>query len=229
MRRYRRHHIGALLTCSLTVVTGCDLAGLLKQNTRTVEASTEGIAANSRVVERSTAVTQQLLPAMEGLVAPMNQVAGLRPTLASVAALDGPMSRVAALDRPMSRVAALDVPMSRVAALDGPMTRVALMRSSLDGVSALSAPMERVASLRGDLRAVAELQGSMRDLAALRQPLVQVAELRQPMAQLAALNPLGHPFGAIALAVLALAAWGAVTFFAVRFAVISAMSQSRPH
>ena len=219
MHQYWRHRISALLTCSLTVVTGCDLAALLKQNTRTVEASTEGIAANSRVVQRSTEVTQQLLPAMEGLVAPMNQVAGLRPTLASVAALDAPMSRVAALASPMSRVAALD----------GPMTRVALMRSSLDGVSALSAPMERVASLRAELRAVAELQGSMRELATLHQPLVQVAELRRPMEQLAALNPISHPLGAIALAVLALAAWGGVTFFAVRFAVLSAMSQSRPH
>ncbi|MGH7637159.1 MAG: hypothetical protein ACREOK_05865, partial [Gemmatimonadaceae bacterium] len=111
-------------------------------------------------------------------------------------------------------------------ALDGPMTRVALMRPSLDGVSALRVPMERVASLQPELRAVAELQGSMRELATLRDPLIRVAELRQPMTQLAALNPIANPIGFIALALVGLAAWAAVTFFAVRFAVLSAMSRS---
>src|SRR3569832_2270671 len=91
-------------------VTGCSLTALLKDNTRTVGESTAGIAANTRVVEHSTAVTEQLLPAMEGLGnlrQPMVAVAGLGPSLASVAALETPMSRLAALDAPMREVGAL--------------------------------------------------------------------------------------------------------------------------
>jgi len=227
----RPRGIGMLLTCVLLACAGCALPGLLRQNTAIVQASTQGIAENTRMVARSAAVTERLLPAMEGLRAleqPMNSVAGLSPVLASVAALDAPMSSVATLDGPMRELSTLSPDMRAVARLAGPMNRVAMMRPSLDAVSALRTPMEHVAALQPELRAVAELQGSMRELAALREPLVLVAELRQPMTRLAALAPVSHPLGLVALAVLGLALWGAVTFFAVRLAVASALRHSRP-
>src|SRR3982751_6007966 len=96
----RRSVRSSLVLPVLSVVltgTGCALPALLEHNTQTVGESTAGIAANSRTVERSTAGTEQLLPAMEGLGAlrqpmeglatlkqPMVAVAGLGPFLAAV-------------------------------------------------------------------------------------------------------------------------------------------------
>jgi hypothetical protein len=231
-----RHSVRASLVLPVLSIalagTGCSLPALIERNTRTVGESTAGIAANSRTVERSTVVTERLLPAMEGLGAlrqpmedlgtlrqPMVAVAGLRPSLASVAALETPMSRLAALDAPMREVGALAPEMRAVAQLAGPMDRVAQMRASLDGVSGLRAPMERVASLQPDQRAVADLQGSMRELATLREPMMRLAAMG---------GVLGNPLALLAIAVVGLGAWGVVTYVAVRFAVARALAPSRP-
>ena len=57
------------------------------------------------------------------------------------------------------------------------------------------------------------------ELAALKTPLEGVAELREPMTRLAML--LDHPILLAGLALLGLLVWGAVTFLAVRLALLS--------
>jgi hypothetical protein len=62
----------------------------------------------------------------------------------------------------------------------------------------------------------------------LRQPLERVAALDEPMSRLAAIGAiLDRPLLLLGIGVLALAAWGLVTFFAVRFAILSA-SRAEP-
>jgi hypothetical protein len=223
MDLYLRHGCIALLFTLAATSSGCafvELPSLLKENTRTVKASTDGIAANTREVEQSSRITRQLLPAMQGLGAleqPMRDVAGLAPA----------MTRVAALDVPMKELSNLGPGMTALSRLDDPMIRLAQMRTSLDAVAALDRSMRDVAALRSELRAVAQLQASMAQLGTLREPMVRVAELRQPMAQLASLAPLGNPFGVAGIFILALAAWGVVTFAAVRLAIGNALG-ARP-
>ena len=223
MNRFQRRSLAALALCSCALVTGCALVtlpSLLKENTRTVKASTEGIAANTREVHESSEITKQLLPAMEGL-------RGLEQPMTEVAKLGPSLTAVAALDTSMTRVAALSPAMLSLAQLDDPMMRVAQMRPSLDAVAALDRSMREVAALRTELRAVAELQRSMTELGTLREPMMRVAELRQPMSRIAALAPLSNPVGIIVGAVVALGLWGLVTFAAVRLAVGSAFA-TRP-
>jgi hypothetical protein len=56
----------------------------------------------------------------------------------------------------------------------------------------------------------------LQEVGGLRQPLERVAALDEPMSRLAALGAvLDHPLRLLAIGVLALAAWGVVTFFAV--------------
>ena len=219
MRGARRHGSTLLLLYALLNTTACSLPALLEENAQTVRASTSGIAENTRNVQQSTAVTRELLPAMEGLRT-------LERPMTEVAALGPPMSRVAALDTPMRNVAALSTDMQAVARLADPMNRVASMRTSLDAVSALNTPMQQVAALRPELIAVGELQGSMRDLAALREPMTRVAELKEPMARLASVAAMANPLGIVLLAAVGLVLWAAVTFFAVRLAVVSALQKS---
>jgi hypothetical protein len=223
MNGYQSRAVSLLLGCLSIASTGCafaELPSLLKENTRTVRASTEGIAANTREVGRSSEITKELLPAMQGLRTleqPMTEVAKLGPSLTAVAALDTSMSHVAALNAPMRQLTTLAPAMQAVSRLDDPMMRVA----------ALDKSMQEVAALRSELRAVAELQRSMADLGALREPMMRVAELRQPMTQIAALGPLGNPLGIAVVAIVGLLLWGAVTFVAVRLAVSTALA-SRP-
>lgn len=208
---------------------GCSLPSLLKRNLQAIEASTDGIAKNSEVVKHSTAVSEKGIESFEGLRAPMESMSKLDPTLKAVAALDKPMSRVADLGPSMQQVAGLQQPMARLAGLQpsldatsalGPsMDRVAAMRPSLDAVAALGDPMVNVAALRPELAAVANLKAPMDELAALKTPLEGVAHLREPMTRLALL--LDHPILLAGLALLALLVWGAVTFLAVRLALLS--------
>ena len=58
---------------------------------------------------------------------------------------------------------------------------------------------------------------------ALRQPMERVADLREPMTRLARLGAvLDHPILLIVLALVGLGLWGAVTYVAVRLAILSA-------
>jgi hypothetical protein len=102
------------------------------------------------------------------------------------------------------------------------MDRLAAMRPSLDAVAALGDPMKNVAGLRPELAAVAGLRAPLDELGALKTPLERVADLRDPMTRLAALAVLlDHPILLAGLVLLGLAVWGAVTFFAMRLALLS--------
>jgi hypothetical protein len=62
----------------------------------------------------------------------------------------------------------------------------------------------------------------LEELGALKRPLERVADLREPMTRLAALAALlDHPVLLAGLVLLGLGAWGAVTFLAVRLALLS--------
>ena len=206
-----------LLTPLLAGIAACELPSLIRTNTETVRESTVGIAENTRTVQHSTEVTAAMLPAMEGLQglsAPMQSVAELKPALASVAGLEEPMRGVAGLSPAMQSLTRLQTPM----------TRVALMRPSLDAVAALHGSLGLVAALKPELSAVAGLREPMRDVAQLRQPMERVAGLRDPMTRLAnAAALVDNPIKLVLLAVIGLGAWAAVTFFAVRLAILSAM------
>ena len=73
------------------------------------------------------------------------------------------------------------------------------------------------------LAAVADLGPQLQNVGGLRDPLERVAALEAPMSRLAALGSvLDRPLMLVVVGLLALAAWGLVTFLAVRFAIISA-------
>jgi len=70
---------------------------------------------------------------------------------------------------------------------------------------------------------VSDLAPQLQNVGGLREPLERVAALEAPMSRLAALGSvLDRPLLLIAVGLLALAAWGVVTFLAVRLAIISA-------
>ena len=222
---------------ALTGLSGaaCSLPGLLQKNLKAIEASTVAITENKDTVERSTKVSEEGIKSFEGLRGPMESMAKLDPTLKAVAALDDPM-KGAPPGRPGSEHAAArragaadDAPWGHRASLDataalGPsMDRLAAMRPSLDAVAALGDPMKSVAALQPPLAAVADLRAPMEELSALRQPLERVADLREPMTRLSRLGALlDHPILLIALALVGLGLWAAVTFLAVRLAILSA-------
>ncbi len=222
--------IGALAVLGSTA---CSLPMVLEKNLAAIQASTGAITANNEIVKRSTSVTEAGIKSFEGLKGPMEAVAGLNPTLESVAALDQPMMKVAGLGPSMEEVAGLQKPMTRLvdiqpsldatAALGPSMDRLAQMRPSLDSVASLRDPMIAVASLQPQLGAVANLKRSMDDLTALRQPLERAADLRDPLMQVAALGAvINQPAVFVAAALVGLVLWGAVTFLAVRLAIVSA-------
>lgn len=244
---------GSVASLSVVLIalsaSACSLPMLLQKNLAAIEASTATIAANNDVVKHSTNVTEQGIKSFEGLRGPMESVATLGPDLEEVAALNQPMRAVAKLDDPMKKVATLAAPMREVAALERSMTRLAdldpslnrtaalgpsmdllsQMRPSLDEVAALRDPMIQVASLRTDLGAVADLRTPMTELTTLRQPLERVADLRQPLEGVAGLGRLlEHPLLIALLILVGLALWGAVTFVAVRLAIVSAAAATLP-
>jgi hypothetical protein len=89
--------------------------------------------------------------------------------------------------------------------------------------------MDQVGALEPRLRLVADLNAPMRDLGTLRDPLERVAALGEPMQRVAALGSIfNRPGLLIGLAILGLAAWGGVTFLAVRLAIISAARATAP-
>ncbi len=214
------------LLVTVPMAAGCSLVKVVHQNTEAIKNSSGMIATNTQAVNASATGMMTLAPGLRelrGLQRPLKQVAALDPTLRSVAALKQPMVRVAALGPSMRAVANLRTPLTGLAglrasldaaaALTAPMERLARLRPSLDNVASLREPMKRVASLNAQLSAVAEL----------RDPLRRVAALEQPMRQLASVTKtLGHPWEFLLYALLGLAAWGAVTFVAVRFAIVSA-------
>ena len=70
---------------------------------------------------------------------------------------------------------------------------------------------------------VSDLGPQLQNVSGLREPLERVAALETPMSRLAALGSvLDRPLLLAGIGLLALAAWGGVTFLAVRFAIISA-------
>ena len=208
----------------------------IRQNTEAIGRSSTAIDTNTKAIAESTSGTTSLIPALQGvqrLDGPMRSVAALDPTMRSVAALSEPMSRVALLDPSMRALAELQQPMTRlveirgpldaVSALGGPMTRVADMRESLDAVASLRDSLDQVSPARTATGRGCKPSGTDGEARALRQPLEQVGALAGPMSRLAALTSiLDRPMLLIAMALAALAAWGLVTFLAVRMAIVSA-------
>jgi hypothetical protein len=92
-------------------------------------------------------------------------------------------------------------------------------------VASLQGSLDQVSQLEPRLAAVADLRGAMQALSALRTPLEQVGVLVGPMSRLTAL--IDRPVVLLLIAVAALSAWGGVTYFAVRLAIVSAQ-RTRP-
>jgi hypothetical protein len=222
--------------------TGCSLATLARQNVDAINSSSAVIGENTKAIRASTEAQGTLIPALQGverLRGPMESVADLQPALGAVAGLNEPMGRVAALDGSMRSLAELRGPMTNLggigrsldaaAALDGPMTRVAAMRSSLDAVAGLQGSLDMMARLEPHLASVADLQPAMTQLGELHDPLQRVAALEAPMSRLAGLTGLfDRPLLLAFIALIALAAWGLVTFVAVRYAIVSAGRVTEP-
>jgi hypothetical protein len=223
---------GALTLLIALGGAGCSLATEVAHNSEGIQASTASIRANSDAIAQSTRTMTDMVPALTGLQrlqTPMESVAKLEPTLRSVAALDTSMRSLTTLVQPMTRLTELGPRLDSVAALYAPLVRVADLRSSLDGVVALREPLGRVASLSAQLDAVSALGGPLKEVSALRQPLAQLAGLAGALDPLiAAAAVLQHPAILVVLAVLALAVWAAVTYFAVRLAMTSAMRAAAP-
>ena len=90
-------------------------------------------------------------------------------------------------------------------------------------MAGLQPSLQLVSQLEPRLAAVADLRGPMEQLSALRGPLEQVGTLAGPMGQLASLTSLlDRPLLLLLIGAAALAAWGLVTFVAVRMAIVSA-------
>jgi len=78
------------------------------------------------------------------------------------------------------------------------------------------------------LASVAALRGSMDQLGQLRMPMERLASLEEPMTRVAELGSLFNRPWLLAIAgLVALTAWGAVTFVAVRLAIVSAARVAR--
>ena len=91
----------------------------------------------------------------------------------------------------------------------------------------LRGSLDIVAGLDPQLASVAGLQPAMQELGQLREPLERVAALEAPMSRLARLlwcwiGPFCSRSGTVRAA-----AWGVVTFVAVRLAIISASRATR--
>jgi hypothetical protein len=91
-------------------------------------------------------------------------------------------------------------------------------------VASLRTSLDQVSQLEPRLRSVAELGAPLQQVSALRAPLEQVGALTGPMSTLASL--LNRPWMLLLIAAAALAAWGIVTFLAVRFAIVSAQRRA---
>ncbi|MGC4081495.1 MAG: hypothetical protein QM736_05100 [Vicinamibacterales bacterium] len=228
--------IRATALVAVLASTGCSTVTAIRENTKAIAGSTASITTNTTAIQQSTAGTTQLVPALQG-------VTRLEQPMTSLARLDQPMRDVAALSDPMARVAALDpihqvgggVERTDVAArntraaarcgVEAEWTDDARRRDAREPrVGRLAARLARSGvGTRADAEVGGRLRGPMEQLSALRAPLEQVGSLAGPMGQLAGLTALlERPVLLIVIALAALAAWGAVTFVAVRMAIISA-------
>jgi hypothetical protein len=89
--------------------------------------------------------------------------------------------------------------------------------------------LDRVAALEPGVAAVAELERPMQELSRLRDSLDRVAALGEPMARVARIGGLlERPALLILVAGLGLGLWGAVTFLAVRSAILSTKGEPAP-
>jgi hypothetical protein len=95
-------------------------------------------------------------------------------------------------------------------------------------VAGLHDSLDRVAGLDAQLASVAALKGSMDQLGGLRTPMERLAALEGPMTRVAELGSIvNRPWLFVIVGLAALAAWGLVTFVAVKFAIVSAAKVTR--
>ena len=231
-----RRATAIVTTCAMATTASCSLATSINRNSDAIGKSTAAISSNTDTIAQSTKATGDLVPALQDvgkLQEPMKAVAALDPTMKSVAALSDPMTRVAGLEPAMRGLGALQQPMINLvaikpsldaaASLGGPLGRVADMRASLESVAELRGSLTQVAALDTQLKSVADLRPAMEQLGGLKQPLERVGALGEPLQQLGPLLALlEHPILLLLAIALGFAAWFAVTFFAVKLAIISA-------
>ena len=116
-------------TVSLTVLlAGCATVPTIRENTRAIVRSTEGINTNSEAVGETSSI-----------------MAGLEPSMTRLAELQAPME---ALHEPMIQVAALGPELRNVAELEGPLTEVSAR------VTDLNQSMGTLLELRADRKSV---------------------------------------------------------------------------
>jgi len=97
-------------------------------------------------------------------------------------------------------------------------------------VAGLHESLDRVAGLDTQLASVAALKGSMDHLGGLRTPMERLAALEEPMTRVAELGSIvNRPWLFVIVGLVALAAWGAVTYVAVKLAIVSAAKVTRTH
>jgi hypothetical protein len=236
LRRATAIVMAGAMSGAMSGAVGCSLATSINRNSDAIGKSTAAIASNTDTIAQSTKATGNLVPALQDvgkLQEPMKQVAALDPTMKSVAALNDPMNRVAGLEPAMRGLADLQQPMINLVAikpsldaaagLGGPLGRVADMRTSLESVASLKGSLTQVAALDTQLKAVADLRPAMENLGQLKQPLERVGALGEPLQRLGpVLALLEHPVLLLLAIVLGFGAWFAVTFFAVKLAIVSA-------
>src|SRR5688572_3628734 len=199
-----------------------------------------------RAVQRTPAAIESNTGVLRGVE---RSITELTPALQRVAVLEGPLTEVSNLDSTLARVAGLQSSLvgvadlgsvlQRVAALQQPLVDVGGLRPSLERTSALGPQLARVAALAGSLENVAELRAVLDSVARLRETLASVAALREPLESLGRLEPpltslagaarlLDHPIRIVIGGIVALLAWGVVTFVAVRLAIGGALARVVP-
>jgi hypothetical protein len=203
----------AFLVCS------CSLQRSMRESTDALRVSSGLIKTNTDAVLEATRVSQAMLPAMqrmESLVAPLHAVAGLDTVLRDVSSLRVPLQAVGSLGTPLARVAELGDGLDSAAMLAAPLGRVAGLGPVLGSVAELRGALEDVAALQVTLKAVAELKAPLEEVGRLRPSLERVGVLSDALTPaLSVLRPVWLVLGVLLL----LAAWGLVTFVAVRLAL----------
>lgn len=137
------------LCCSTSLLvialgSGCQMAGLIRENTEELKTTNQAIARNTTAVAATTQTMQDLESTLQqesSLKKPMQDLAALGPTFNQVAGLEGPMKELAGLRDPMVQLSTLKVSLDEVAWLDKPMSDVARLEEPLKAVGQLSHPV----------------------------------------------------------------------------------------
>lgn len=120
--------------------SGCQMAGLLRENAEAIETTNQAIAANTTTM---AAITQ----AMKDLESTLREQSSMKEAMQGLAALGPTFNRVADLDGPMKDLAGLREPMVQLSALKGSLDQAAELEKPLSDVARLEEPLEAVGQL----------------------------------------------------------------------------------